>query len=469
MPEFDLKWIESSTKGTVKSKVYSSAFGVGTDTRKILTGSLFIALRGQNFDAHDYLEQAINSGVKILVVDRPEALTEKMLSQVSVVVVGDTLLALQDLAKQWRQESTAKFLAVTGSNGKTTTKEFAAQIIGTKFKTFASPGNFNNHWGVPLSILNIEKTDEIAIIEMGMSALGEIASLCEIAKPNVVLVTMVGSAHIGELGSQKEIATAKAEIYESCSDCIKIFNLDNEHTIEMYMHNKAKTEKGNLLTFSSFDKGVDVSLRGEKMTLKSILFSGHINKSEGQVTASVFGRHNINNIMAASCLALSCGMRADEIWQLLPSCHSIWGRNQLLELKNGAQILFDAYNASYDSTSAIVKSLFEFDLEGHKLAIIGQMMELGSESYSLHEKLGELIAQTGFETVWFIGEDKDAFEAGMASGGFNKKLMLSDTYKEKLAIEVGSMLNPLDVAIIKGSRGMKMEQILDTWKAENLI
>ena len=468
MPEFSLNWIANSTKGQVRSDIYDHANNIGTDTREDLSGKVFIALRGANFDAHNFLDQAVDNGAYILLVDKEDIISKELLKKASVVLVNDTLEALQAMANCWRKELPTKIMAVTGSNGKTTTKEFASTILGTKFKVFASPGNFNNHWGLPISLLCVEKYHDIAILEMGMNKRGEIARLCEISQPDVVLVTMVGSAHIGELGSQEEIVKAKSEIYSGCDKCTKIFNMDNEYTILMFKDFK-DVGGSDHYTFSAFDKSATVSLRVEKMELGSILLSGHINKAEGQTRVPVFGRHNINNIMAASCLAISGGMSGDEIWQALPMCRGIWGRNQLLKLKNGSTILFDAYNASYDSMSAVIKSLYEFDLKGIRLAIIGQMMELGDESTTLHENLGELIARTGFDIIWFIGEDKAAFERGAQRGGFEKSLLLSDTYEEKLAIEVGSMLNPQDVAIIKGSRGMKMEQILDTWRTNELL
>lgn len=468
MPNFDLDWILNVTSGEAKSRPHQSAECIVPDTRKDLEGGIFIALRGANFDAHDFLAQAVAGKVKMLIVDNMSQVKSEWFDKVSVVLVNDTLKALQDLAEGWRLKLNCRFLAVTGSNGKTTTKEFASKILSTKFITYASPGNFNNHWGVPLSLLSIKENTQVVIIEMGMNKMGEIQRLCEIAHPDTVLVTMVGSAHIGALGSKEQIAKAKNEIYLSCQDCTKIFNIDNEYTIGMY-EAFIKSGGGKHFTFSSFNQDADVSLRVEKISLGSILLTGHIGKVSGQCTVFVFGRHNVNNIMGAACMALSCGMTPDEIWQALPLCQSLWGRNQLLELKNGAQVLFDAYNASFDSTVALVKSIYEFDSQGAKVAIIGQMLELGESSPDMHEKLGELVAQTGFDTVWFIGKDKDAFAQGMRGSGFEKNLLLSDTYKETLAKQVGSMLNPSDIAIIKGSRGMRMEQVLDTWRDSNLI
>ncbi|MCB9025037.1 MAG: UDP-N-acetylmuramoyl-tripeptide--D-alanyl-D-alanine ligase [Bdellovibrionaceae bacterium] len=468
MPKFSLQWIANSTQGQIESDIFTQGIGIGTDTRNDLSDQVFIALRGANFDAHNFLAKAVDKGAKILIIDKKSAIGEELKKRVSIVLVEDTLKALQDMATVWRTECKSQFMAITGSNGKTTTKEFAASIISTKFKVYASHGSFNNHWGVPLSLLQVEKDHQVTILEMGMNRRGELTRLCEISQPTVVLVTMVGSAHIGMLGSQEEIVKAKKEIYESCEDCIKIFNKDNEYTIAMYTDYLNKGG-GRHFTFSSFDKSASVSLRVEQMELGAILLSGHINNIEGQTRVPIFGRHNINNIMAASCLALAAGMSGEEIWKALPLCRGAWGRNQLYTLQNGAQILFDAYNASFDSTSALIKNLYEIDFKGTRLAVIGQMLELGEKSPSLHEKLGELIAQAGFDTIWFIGPDREAFGRGIERGKFSKNLILSDTYEEKLALQVGSMLNPQDVAIIKGSRGMKLEKILDSWRAHDLL
>ncbi|MCB0356050.1 MAG: UDP-N-acetylmuramoylalanyl-D-glutamyl-2, 6-diaminopimelate--D-alanyl-D-alanine ligase, partial [Bdellovibrionales bacterium] len=268
MPEFSLDWIARTTKGQIKSRVYASGKNIGTDTREDLSQKVFIALRGANFDAHDFVDKAIAQGAHILILDKENICSENLLEKTSVILVKDTLQALQDMAHSWRHELAIKVVGITGSNGKTTTKEFAATLLKSKFKVFANPGNFNNHWGLPLSLLKVEKSEQIAILEMGMSRRGEITRLCEIADPDVVLVTMVGSAHIGELGSQQEIANAKAEIYSGCETCTKIFNLDNEYTISMY---KKFLEQGggDHLTFSSFDKDTTVSLRVEKMAMGS--------------------------------------------------------------------------------------------------------------------------------------------------------------------------------------------------------
>ena len=445
------------------------ASGVGTDTREDLSGQLFVALKGDSFDAHDFLEQAVDKGAAALLVndnlvsaEKIEQLTAKN-PNLGIIGSQDTLKSMQDLAHEWRVQCGFKVVGITGSNGKTTTKEFLNTILSQKYKVVASPGSFNNHWGVPMSLLMADEETEFAIIEMGMNHTGEITQLCKIAEPDFTLVTTVGTAHIGELGSIENIATAKSEIYEASPKSLKVFNADNEYTLEML--SKAKETDKRLWSFSSFSKSLDAHMRAEKMQLKGLDISGQVGGEEFSLNVPVFGRHNVTNLMGASCLALACGMNPAEIISALPKCKTIWGRNQLIELKNGAYVLFDAYNANFDSMSGLIKTLFEFDLPAKKYAVLGQMLELGHESESLHNELGQLVGRTGFEGVWFIGDERKAFESGLKSEGFSKKLIFSDTYKESLAKDLGSMLNTGDVVIIKGSRGMKLEQVLEQFEA----
>jgi UDP-N-acetylmuramoyl-tripeptide--D-alanyl-D-alanine ligase len=298
--------------------------GVGTDTRVDLTGRLFIALKGDSFDAHDFIDKAIDAGAVALIVDRDlskSPIWEKVQQHdVAVIQVHDTLRALQDLAQFWRSQLSAKVLAISGSNGKTTTKEFAKAICSTTKNTVASPASFNNHWGVPLSILSAPIETEVLILEMGMNHSGELTRLTEIASPDVALVTNVGRAHIGHFESIQQVAAAKAELYQDGRDgMIRIFNLDNEYTLRMYNSFKGRSE---MMTFSSFNSEADVQLRAESLNLKGLIVSGRVNSVEGKKSVPVFGRHNVANLMAASALALTAGLSAQQVWAGLERCQT---------------------------------------------------------------------------------------------------------------------------------------------------
>jgi UDP-N-acetylmuramoyl-tripeptide--D-alanyl-D-alanine ligase len=370
-----LSWILSAEEvvkatGARVSRPVEEGFcfdGVGTDTRKSLHGKLFIALKGDNFDAHEFLSEAQKAGAKAALVHRrPEGLDPSF----PLFEVDDSLIALQALATYWRLKHKFLVLGVTGSNGKTTTKEFAKAVIGSKKRTYASQGSFNNHWGVPISLLSADPDCEVVVQEMGMNHKGEIAALCAIARPDVVLCTMVGTSHIGELGSQRGVAEAKEEIYIHSPQASYIFNCDNEFTRAMY--DKYKNHKVGVRTFSSFNEDADVHLRADRFDLNGLHLVGHIGGEKGEAQVKSFGRQNVVNLMAASSLALAAGLKPKDIWAALPLCAGAWGRNQWLEHDSGARVLFDAYNANPESMSALLKNLYELmDVPGRRILILG--------------------------------------------------------------------------------------------------
>lgn len=461
MKKMRLEDLKNATGGKILATKQTQFSGVGTDTRQDLSNQIFFALRGENFDAHEFLEQAVQKKAQALVVDcQPSS---EILEQVSVVLVSDTLKALQDWGHWWRKHQKAKIIALTGSNGKTTTKEFTATLLSQQFKTWASHGSFNNHWGVPLTLLQIEDETEMAVVEMGMNHPGEIAQLVQIAEPEIVAVTMVGRAHIEAFGSEENIAKAKAEIYETASKtATRVFNLDNRHTRAMWEKAKGQFPLQQICTFSIQEKA-DVQLQIVDSEAEYLIVRGQIGGIAGEARVEIFGEHNVTNLAAAAALALSAGVTPQNIWQGFTKCNSGWGRNQWLHMKNGARILFDAYNANPDSMGALLKNVSRIPVRGRKFAVFGDMRELGGQSQQLHEQVGELAAGAGLDFVWFIGQFGDAFERGLESGGFKKTFVKSAVYEQKLALDVASMLNPTDIVIVKGSRGVRLEQVVAAW------
>lgn len=451
-----------ATNGTAHSRVETEWSGLGTDTRQNLKGQLFVALRGDQFDAHDFVSQAVAKGATGLLIDKFVPELNELSKKITLVQVKDTLKGLQDLGNFWRKKNAAKIIAITGSTGKTTTKEFVATLLGQKYKTHFSKGSFNNHWGVPLTLLGIESEHQVAVVEMGMNHPGELTRLCEIAEPDITLVTNVGQAHIGELGSQQAVVEAKWELYRSCPNSIQVFNLVNEHTIPMHAEAVKKGVK-EIVTFSNYKSDCQVSLRVTEVGLDFIQVMGLIGNVKGDVRVPVFGRQNGTNIMAAAALALAVGMKPEEIWAGLPELRSAWGRNQLVHLQRGTPVLFDGYNANPESMAALIKNLYEMDLAGRKILILGEMLELGKEGARLHAELGEMVGNTDVDTVWFVGPSKADFERGIRSSGFQKTLYLSDSYEQELASRIGSVINDHDIVAIKGSRGMQLEQVLQGW------
>lgn len=411
MRALDLKSLVHVTQSQVLSTVAEQFSGVGTDTRQDLTGQLFIALKGEAFDAHQFVDKAVEKGAVAILVHEKNEQVQRLIGKVTVVLVQDTLKALQQLGTWARRQAKGQVVAITGSNGKTTTKEFAAALISTSRSVHFNKGSFNNHWGVPFTLLQLDPQKQVAVVEMGMNHAGEITELVHIAEPDVVVCTMVGRAHVEFFGSIEKIAEAKEEIYNAASEkALRIYNLDNPQTQAMHQKAIGKYSSEKILTFSSLNPRADVFFEIARMSMKEIEIKGHIQGITGSAKVEVFGAQNLTNLMAAATLALSIGMTAQEIWQGLSACKTNWGRNQLVHLKSGAQMIFDAYNANPDSMKALIENVSLLQVNGKKVGVFGQMREMGTASPSLHEELGLRVAQAGFDKVYFVGEDQESFK-----------------------------------------------------------
>ncbi len=462
MKKILLSDVVAATGGQLISSHATSFDGVGSDTRVDLSGKLFFALKGDSFDAHQFLEKAAQQKAAGLVVheDRPELVALK--NQISIVKVKDTLQALQDLAHFTRKKSSSIIVGITGSNGKTTSKEFAGAVISARRKVHLPKGSFNNHWGVPFTLMAEPEGSQVSLIEMGMNHAGEIQRLCEIADPDIVVVSMVGRAHIEHFGSIEKIAEAKEEIYKFAKpEAIRIYNLDNEQTAKMYQKAAKEYPKARrILTFSAQNSKADLFIQIKELSMSSISIAGTIAGVKGEAKVPVFGEQNLTNLMVAASCALAVGMSPQEIWSALPRCKTNWGRNQLVHLKSGAELLFDAYNANPDSMKALLSNVKLLKTDGKKIGVFAQMLELGNLSQGLHQELGEWVGRSGFDAVWFYGADSDSFERGIKSSGFSKSLVVSSNYEDSLASQVASMIHDHDTVLVKGSRGMKLERFV---------
>jgi len=430
--------------------------GIGTDSRFDLTGKCFFPLKGDIFDGHDYIQAAIKQNTSVVITHKDISCS---VNHVSIIKVSDTLKALQDLALYWRKQLKSKVIAISGSNGKTTSKEFTKCLLGQNYKVTASQASFNNHWGVPLTLLSVNRDDDIAIIEMGMNHLGELKNLSKIAEQDVSVVTTIGRAHVGEVGSFENIVKAKKELYDFSPGAQHIFNLDNKETNKIYLESSAKDK----MSFSNKNKDATVFLYAEKLELSRILVKGHINGVSSEAWVPIFGKHNVYNVMVASCLALTCGMSADDIWSQLGNIKGTWGRSEIKNSKEGYNVIFDAYNANPESVLALHSTVNELDYKGKKYFIIGDMLEMGEESEQLHLQVIEKI-KPYYDGLWYIGQHTESIHRLFDADKIGKNVFLSSTYEVVLAMKFHSMLNPEDLVLIKGSRGMKLESILEAWK-----
>jgi len=430
--------------------------GVGTDSRSDLSGQCFVPLKGDNFDGHDFIDSAITNKAALVITHKDIKTND---DKVSVIKVKDTLIALQDLAHYWRKQLKAKILAISGSNGKTTSKEFTKCLMESSYKVTASHASFNNHWGVPLTLLSVNRDDDIAIIEMGMNHLGELKNLSKIAEQDVSVVTTIGRAHVGEVGSFESIIKAKKELYDYSPEAIHIFNLDNNETHKIFEQSSCK----NKMSFSNSKNEADVFLYAEKLELNKILIKGHIKGVTGESWVPIFGKHNVYNVMVAASLALTCSMSPESIWQNLSLIKGTWGRSEIKVSTEGYKLVFDAYNANPESVLALHNNVSELNYPGKKFFILGDMLEMGSESEQLHLQVIEKI-KPYYDGVWYVGQHTESISSLFEDDEIGKNVFLSSTYELKLAMKFHSMLNPEDLVLIKGSRGMKLESILEAWK-----
>lgn len=465
MEDLDVKWtldqIAEWTGGKIISRRYEKFSEVGTDTRQDLKGKIFIALKGENYDAHDYLNKAHASGAKLLIIHRLDPRFESLTTQVSVLYVEDTLQALQVFAQKYRESLLTEIIAITGSNGKTTTKEFTATILNQYQPTHYSKGSFNNHWGVPLTLLATPPEAIYAVVEMGMNHAGEIAQLVKIAQPNYVVCTMVGTAHIEFFGTQQKIAEAKNEIYQESGELtVRVFNQDQELTFDMMYPSAKKFPEGRMLSFSQTNTQADVYFHLDSATQSGLKIHGSIAAFQGTAEVPVFGQHNIINLMAAATLCYAAGMEPQMIWDSLKLCQSSWGRNQFIKAKDDIDILFDGYNANPDSMKVLLENVKTLKTKGRKIIALGQMRELGEQSAKLHKELGLLVAQQNYDQVFFMGENFKDFEEGLKEANY-KNYRVDADFTDKMESSFKNFVKPNDFVIIKGSRGIATERFVD--------
>ena len=460
MKSYELNDVVKLLNGKFLSEIEKTVKGVGTDSRKNLTGQLFIALKGEAFDAHQFLNQAVQAGAAALLVQEVPASQKAVLEKVTVIQVKDTLKALQDMSHWVRKQMKAKVLALTGSNGKTSTKEFTAQILSGYKVICYSQGSFNNHWGVPFSLLNLDTVHETAIIEMGMNHKGELTELVKIADPDAVVCTMVGRAHIEYFGTQQKIAEAKQEIYlDSNAKSLAIFNLDDPYTKKMYDQSVKEQPNRPKLTFSESAKS-DIQFQITEATFDGLKIKGFIKGQSGETFIPVFGKHNITNLLAAASLAIAAGLTAEQVWKGLKNCKSHWGRNQKVKLKSGGLALFDAYNANPDSMEALLENVESLKVKGKKIGVFGQMRELGDQSQHFHHLIGIKAGNVDFSKIFFYGDDFESFQNGVKESGFKGEVHIQKDFSDELGKKLKNSIQADDLIVFKASRGPRLERML---------
>ena len=437
----------------VQGNLNRKAVGVSTDTRSLVPENLFVALKGPRFDGHDYILRAFEQGASAVLVS--ESIPRQALpTDKGVIFVRDTLTALGDLAGLWRRKFPVTLIGISGSNGKTSTKEMLTAILELEGPTLKNKGNLNNWIGLPLSLFFLNEDHRFAVMEMGMNHSGEIARLCQIAKPSVGLLTNIGPAHLEGLGTIAAVAKAKGELFEALeADHWAVINIDDPRIREL-----ARTCKARKIDFGL---APEAQVRGERLenTGQGIRFRIFF-QGEEEVFLPVQGEHNISNALGAAAAALALGLSLQKVKQGLEHFHLPEHRLQLKKGLRGIRLIDDTYNANPTSMKAALRAFDSLRQGKGGGLVLGDMLELGDQAVEAHRELGRLIGEMGVDYLLCLGPlSKELVKE--AQNGFRPPLKAFGVlnYREIIDLLPG-IVREGDWVLVKGSHGMNMEAIV---------
>jgi UDP-N-acetylmuramoyl-tripeptide--D-alanyl-D-alanine ligase len=439
--------------------------GVSIDTRTIQPGDLFVALRGERFDGHRFLEEAYAKGAGGLVVDGGgRALAPDVLApNVVLIQVADTVQALQNMARDVRRRSGARVVAITGSAGKTTTKEITAEFLSARYRVFRNKGNLNNHIGLPLSLLELRMRPDVAVVELGMNHPGEIRALVGIAEPDVRVWTNVGDAHLGFFASADAIADAKAEILEAAAaDQVVVANADDPRVMA-----RLQPFAGRVITFGLHPDADVRAIRVESRGLDGITATVRTPAGEARMTSGLLGLSNLGNVLAATAVGHHFGVTVEECASraahLRPAAH----RGELTRLPGGLTLIDDSYNSSPAALKGALETVRTARGSARKAAVLGEMLELGAHTERLHRECGEAAAHAGLDLLVTVGGPAASAlaDAAVAAGMDRTTVVHVPTSDEAVQVCLARM-RPGDLVLIKGSRGIRTDRIVNRLKAE---
>jgi UDP-N-acetylmuramoyl-tripeptide--D-alanyl-D-alanine ligase len=465
-------WVAAAVSGVVLNGDRAQAFtGVSIDTRTLNAGALYLAIRGERFDGADFADAAIVAGAAGVVVPRGRG--QAVVSAASrssparavatVIEVDDTIAALQALAHAVRVESGTKVVAITGSAGKTTTKEITAELLAARYRVIRNRGNFNNHIGLPLSLIELTARPDIAVVELGMSHAGEISTLVRVAEPDVRVWTNVGEAHLGFFASLDAIADAKAEILERATAAtVLVANADDERIAA-----RIRRFAGRTVTFG-IERDADV--RAARVVDRGIDgTSARVSTPNGdvEIATSLVGRGNLANLLAAAAVALEfdvpLGAIAERAAGLRPASH----RGEVVRLSRGVTIVDDSYNANPTATRRALDVLAGAGGAGRRVAVLGEMLELGDRAVDLHEDVGRAAARAGVDLLIAVGGPAAAALAAAAvDAGLPRANVRHFATSDEAAAAAAGEIHSGDLVLVKGSRGVKTDRVVDRLKAE---
>ena len=429
---------------------------ITTDTRKIAAGDLFIALRGENFDGADFAADALHKGAAAVLVNAPLSVSvQKGLKNAKGVVltVPDTLLAYQAIAHAWRMKFDIPVVAITGSNGKTTTKDLTAAVLSGRGTVCRTAANYNNEVGLPLTLLGITEDDTAAVVEIGMRGLGQIAALAPVAAPNIGIVTNVCEVHMELLGSIENIAKAKAELVEAIPvGGTVLLNADDERVAAM------RSMAADGVRVLTYGLGADADIRAEALRLAAggSQFMVTWGNERHDYSIPLAGRHNVSNALAALAAGFVLGCTPQEMQAGLRTLTPTKMRYEVHEI-GARRFINDAYNASPSSMCAAIETTASL-YHGRRIAVLGDMLELGAAAEEAHREIGKRVAELGFAALVTYGEQARWMHKAAEAAGCS--VCYHAESHEAAAKYLREMLVDGDTVLFKGSRGMKMEQII---------
>jgi len=431
------------------------------DSRVVGAGDFFAAIKGERFDGHQFVRDAIASGaIGALVEDVPDL---QGAGTPIVVQVRDTVRALQDAARDVRRRSGARVVAITGSAGKTTTKEVAAELLSSRYRVFRNKGNLNNHIGLPLSLLELRSRPEIAVVELGMNHPGEIRTLVGIAEPDVRVWTNVGDAHLGFFESADAIADAKGEILEQATaSSVLVANANDSRVMA-----RARGFAGRVVTFGIATTADVAATDVQHLGLDGVAAHVRTPAGDAEITTPLLGLGNLSNVLAATAVATDFGVPVSEIVERAARLRPATHRGELLRLPGGITLIDDSYNSSPAALRQALQTLAAATGCARRVAVLGEMLELGAHAEHLHAEAGRMAAASALDLLITVGgaAARTLADAAIAAGLPASKVLAVATREEAADLALTRM-RPGDLVLVKGSRGIGTDLVVDRLKAE---
>ena len=461
MRNLTVKEIIDVTKGElIQGNLEYICKSFSKDTRTIKNGDTYVAIKGENFDGNKFWKQALDNGADCVIVSDIQYEKEELenYEDKTIIKVEDTLEALYEIARLKRSFYNIPVIAITGSVGKTSTKDIIASVVSKKYKTLKTIGNNNNNIGLPFTILKLQD-EEAMVLEMGMNHFGEISLLTSIAKPDICVITNIGTSHIGNLGSRENILKAKLEILEGTQNPTVIINNDNDLLHKWQNENK---EQVNIKTYGINEKS---NFNADNIILKenSSEFICKINKEKVQIKVPVGGEHFVLNALSAITVGNTLNIETSKIVSGIEEFELTKKRMDITELENGIKIINDAYNASAESMKASLKYLSEFK-ENRKIAVLGDMLELGEYTQELHEQVGEAVYKNKIDILICGGEYAKNIGIKAKELGMKEENIYYFEKNEEILNKLKQISKQGDIILFKASNGMKFFEIAENFK-----